>query len=114
MPHMPRDLGWFEHFIDHITLHRQCHLGIAVSVFERIALPLLFLAGLSSLRNAVWLALAAGVSGPLLVEAAWRPSRGLPDAARRINRRLAAGALALTAVVVAGSLARPASSLESA
>jgi len=88
--------------------------GRAVSAFERIALPLLFASGLASLRNAVWLALAVGVSGPLLVEAAWRPSRGLPHAARRINRRLASGAIALAAVVVAGSLARPAASLESA
>lgn len=86
--------------------------GRSVSVFERIALPVLFLAGLASVRNGAWFALATGVSAPLLVDAAWGTSGRLPEAARRINRRLAACVLALTAVVVAGSLARPASSFE--
>jgi hypothetical protein len=86
--------------------------GRSVSAFERIALPVLFLAGLASVRNGAWFALATGVSGPLLVDAAWGAPGRLPDAARRINRRLAACALALTAVVVAGSLARPAGSFE--
>jgi len=88
--------------------------GRALSLFERIALPVLFLAGLASVRNGAWFALATGVSGPLLVDAAWRAPGRLPEAALRINRRLAACALGLTAVVVAGSLARPAGSFEAA
>jgi hypothetical protein len=86
--------------------------GRSVSVFERLALPMLFLAGLASVRNGAWFALATGVSAPLLVDAAWGSPGRLPEAARRINRRLAAGALALTAVVVAGSFARPAGSFD--
>jgi hypothetical protein len=88
--------------------------GREVSVFERLALPLLFFAGLASVRNAAWLALAVAVSGPLLLDAAWRPAGGeLPALALRLNRTLAGCAVALTAVVVAASLARPAASFES-
>jgi hypothetical protein len=88
--------------------------GGAVSLFERIALPLLFLAGLASVRNGTWLALAGAVSGPSLLDAAWRPPRPLPEAARRINRVLACSVISLAAVVVAASLGRPAGSFESA
>jgi hypothetical protein len=83
-------------------------------VFERIALPLLFVAGLASVRNGAWLALAGAVSGPVLLDAAWRPPRSLLDAARRVNRVLASVVLALTAIVIVASLARPAASFESA
>jgi hypothetical protein len=84
----------------------------AVSAFERFALPLLFFAGLASVRNGAWLALALAVSGPLLLDAAWQPPAGLAAAALRINCVLASCAIALTLVVVAASLARPASSFE--
>ena len=87
--------------------------GRVLSPLERLALPLLFFAGLASVRNGAWLALAVAVSGPRLLDAAWRPPAALPAAALRLNRMLAAGALTLAAVVVAASLARPASSFES-
>jgi hypothetical protein len=86
--------------------------GRALSLFERLALPLLFFASLAAMRNGTWFALAVGVSGPLLVDAAWGPGKALPEAARCINRRLAACAVAVAAVAVGGSLARPAGSLE--
>jgi hypothetical protein len=87
--------------------------GRALSAFERLALPLLLVATLAAMRNGTWFALAVGVSGPLIVDAAWAPAKALPDAARRINRRLATCVVAMTAVVVAGSLSRPPSSFES-
>ena len=87
--------------------------GRAVSTFERAALPLLLVAGFASIRNGVWLALAAAVSAPLLLDAALAPARALPEAARVINRRLAAVVIGLTVTVVAGSFARPAASFES-
>jgi hypothetical protein len=86
--------------------------GKALSVFERIALPLLLVATFAAMRNGTWFALAVGVSVPLLVDAAWGSARALPDGARHINRRLAACVAAVAAVVVAGSLARPATSFE--
>ena len=86
--------------------------GKALSVFERIALPLLLVATLAAMRNGTWFALAVGLSGPLLVDAAWAPPRALPDAARHINVRLAASCAVVAAAVVAASLARPASSFQ--
>lgn len=86
--------------------------GRSLSVFERMTLPVLFVAGLASVRNGAWFALATSASAPFLLDAAWGAPGPLPEAARRINLRLAAWALALTAVVVAGSFARPASSFE--
>jgi hypothetical protein len=88
--------------------------GKALSVFERIALPFLLFATLAAMRNGTWFALAVGISGPLLVDAAWRPARALPEAARRINGRLAACGAVAAAAIVAASLARPASSFEAA
>ena len=84
----------------------------SLSVFERVALPLLLAASLAALRNGTWFALAVGASAPLLVDAAWGPAKPLPHLARRINRRLAVGVLAVAALAVAGALARPASSFE--
>jgi hypothetical protein len=87
--------------------------GRALSTFERASLPLLLVAGLASLRNSAWLALAGAVSGPLLLDAALGQGRALPEAARVINRRLSTSVIALTVAVIAASFARPASLFES-
>lgn len=64
--------------------------------FERWALALLLLAALIVVRNAVWFELAAAVSFPRLLDAAW-PSSVAPLAVRRVN--LVVGSVATIAAV---------------
>jgi len=65
--------------------------------FERWALALLLLGALTVVRNAVWFELAAAVSFPRLLDAAW-PSSVAPLAVRRLN--LVVGSVATIAAVV--------------
>jgi hypothetical protein len=69
--------------------------GARVTPFERMALPLLGLAGMLATRNAVWFAVAAGIALPRLVDAVWRgASAPVPAPMRRVNLALAVVALA--------------------
>ena len=53
---------------------------------ERVLLPLLLLASMLAVRNAVWFELAVAVSAPRLLDAVW-PSRIVPSPhVRRVNR----------------------------
>lgn len=71
--------------------------------FERWAFPLLLVAALTAVRNAVWFELAAAISVPGLLESVW-PSRTAPaPPIRRIN--LAVSSVALVTAVVVGALA---------
>jgi hypothetical protein len=66
--------------------------------FERWALALLLLGALTVVRNAVWFELAAAMSFPRLLDAAWPSSIAPTRAVRRIN--LVVGSVATIAVVV--------------
>lgn len=79
----------------------------AVSVFERIALPLLLLAGLLAGRNTVWLGLAVAVSGPLLLDAEWRSETLIDPRLRRVNVRLSIVAIVIATVAITARLAQP-------
>ena len=79
----------------------------AVSVFERIALPLLLLAGLLAGRNTVWLGLAVAVSGPLLLDAEWRSETLIDPRLRRVNVRLSIVAILIATVAITARLAQP-------
>lgn len=78
----------------------------AVTSFERWAVPLLLLAAMMALRNAIWFELAAAVTFPRLLDATWR-TRPQNDAVRRVN--LFIGLFAITGVLalVVAQLARP-------
>jgi hypothetical protein len=71
--------------------------GDGLSLFERLALPLLIVAGVVAERNFVWFALAAGVSVPLLLDRVWKPHRRT-GAVSRLNVGLAVAALSIVAV----------------
>jgi hypothetical protein len=80
--------------------------------FERWALALLLLGALTAVRNAVWFELAAAVSFPRLLDAAW-PSRAEPTlGVRRINLVLGVVATVAAVVVLGTHVARPAAWLE--
>jgi hypothetical protein len=74
--------------------------------FERWALALLLLGALTVVRNALWFELAAAVSFPRLLDAAW-PSSVAPLAVRRINLVVGSVATIAAVVVVATHFARP-------
>jgi hypothetical protein len=74
--------------------------------FERWALALLLVGALTVVRNAVWFELAAAVSFPRLLDAAW-PSSVAPLAVRRINLVVGSVATIAAVVVVATHFARP-------
>jgi hypothetical protein len=74
--------------------------------FERWALALLLLGALTAVRNAVWFELAAAVSFPRLLDAAW-PSSVAPIAVRRINLVIGSVATVAALVVVATHFVRP-------
>ncbi|MFL5952912.1 MAG: hypothetical protein ACJ76I_02220 [Gaiellaceae bacterium] len=81
--------------------------------FERWTLPILLVASLGGVRNIVWFELAAAVSAPRLLDAAWR-SQPPTAAVRKANVVVAVlGVTAALAITVA-QLARPASRLEPA
>jgi hypothetical protein len=73
--------------------------------FEQWAMPLLLLAALSAVRNVIWFELAAAVTLPRLLDAAW-PARALTHGVRRVN--LVAGAAAVLAVLGFVAVHRPA------
>ncbi|HZQ82304.1 MAG TPA: hypothetical protein VFB25_10065 [Gaiellaceae bacterium] len=79
--------------------------------FEQWALPILLVAGLIAVRNALWLELGLAIAGPRLIDAAWRPVEATA-AVRRVNVALSTFAVLAAAVVVGGHLARPASWFE--
>jgi hypothetical protein len=85
--------------------------GQAVSLFERLALPLFVLLGLLAARNTIWLGLACAVSAPTLFDRALGPSLTLTRGMRRLNAILSASAVACAAVVIAVLLTRPVSVL---
>jgi hypothetical protein len=84
----------------------------AVSRFERAALPLLVLGGLLAVRNGVWLGLACAVSAPLILDAEWRPAIELTPPLRRLNAAMSSVAIAISTLIVAVTLAKPAASFE--
>jgi hypothetical protein len=81
--------------------------------FERWTLPLLLVAALGGVRNVVWFELAAAVSAPRLLDAAWR-SHPPTASVRKVNVLVAALALTAAATITAVQLARPTSRLEPA
>jgi hypothetical protein len=85
--------------------------GVAVSQFERIALPLLVLLGFVAARNTIWLGLAAVISLPRLFDASLGPAADLTRGLRRINVGLSSFALVFAALVFAATMSRPASEL---
>jgi hypothetical protein len=80
----------------------------ALTSFERWALPLLLVCALSAVRNAVWFELAAAVSFPRLLDAAWPSSTAPTRGVRRINLVLGSVATIVVIVMVATHFARPA------
>jgi hypothetical protein len=85
--------------------------GGAVSVFERLALPLFCLLGLLAGRNTIWLGLACAVTLPSLLDGLLGPQLVLTRGMRRLNVVLSATASVFALVVVGALLLRPASAL---
>ena len=83
----------------------------AVSVFEQIALLLLFLAGVSALRNMVWFSFFALIVVPLPLGKRLGEVRGRES--RMVKTMLAATAIAAVSVAGAAAAARPDSWLTS-
>jgi hypothetical protein len=75
--------------------------------FERWALALLLVGALTAVRNAVWFELAAAISFPRLLDAAWPSSPAPPLGVRRINFVLGSAAIVATALVVVTHTAHP-------
>lgn len=69
-----------------------------LTAFERWALPLLLFLALTAVRNTVWFELAAAISLPRLLDAAWPYPAQLTAPVRRLNRLI--GSAALAAVVL--------------
>jgi hypothetical protein len=84
------------------------HQAVLTS-FERWALPLLLLGSMTAVRNAVWFELAAAVSFPRLLDAAWPSRIVLTERVRRVNVALGTVAACLALVVLSAQLARPGS-----
>ena len=82
-----------------------------VSPYERVALPALIAVGLLAGRNTGWLGLAFAVSGPILLDAAWRPARTIDARMQRVNVVVAAVAIGVATVAIALRLAQPGSTL---
>jgi hypothetical protein len=73
---------------------------------ERLLLPLLLLASMLAVRNAVWFELAVAVSAPRLLDAVW-PTRIVPtDHVRRVNFVVGVVAVAGVIGMVSAQLAR--------
>jgi len=86
--------------------------GPVLTSFERWALPVLLFGALTAARNCVWFELAAAVSFPRLLDAAWPSRIALTAGVRRTNVALASLALAALVAVAATQLTRPASWVE--
>jgi hypothetical protein len=86
--------------------------GRMLTSFERWALVLLLIAALSAVRSAIWFELAAAVSLPKLLDAAWPPGPPPTLGVRRVNLVLAPLAVVAAGLVIALSLARPVAWLE--
>jgi hypothetical protein len=80
--------------------------------FERWAIALLLFGAMTAARNTVWFELAAAVSFPRLLDAAWPSQITLTTHVRRANLVLASAAIAAAAVVAATQLTRPATWVE--
>jgi hypothetical protein len=80
--------------------------------FERWAIVLLLVGSMTAVRNAVWFELAAAVSFPRLLDAAWPSQIVLTAGVRRVNVFLASAASAVAVLVIAVQLGRPVASLE--
>jgi hypothetical protein len=83
----------------------------AVTSFEQWALGLLLVGALMGARNIVWFELAAAVSLPRLLDAAWR-TQPPTLAVRRANIVVASLTVMAAGVMIAVQTARPASRLE--
>jgi hypothetical protein len=79
----------------------------SVTSFERWALALLLVGALTAVRNAVWFELAAAISFPRLLDAAWPSGAGPTLGVRRVNLVLGSAATVAAALVVATHAARP-------
>jgi hypothetical protein len=84
----------------------------ALTSFERWALALLLVGALTAVRNAVWFELAAAVSFPRLLDAAWPASNASTPGGRRINLVIGLAASITAVAVVATNLARSSTWLE--
>jgi hypothetical protein len=80
--------------------------------FERWALALLLLGALTAVRNAVWFELAAAISFPRLLDAAWSSTVAPTLGVRRINLVLGSAATVAAVLVIGTHVARPAAWLE--
>jgi hypothetical protein len=85
------------------------HQNILTS-FERWALVLLLIGAMTAVRNAVWFELAAAVSFPRLLDAAWPSRIALTRSVRRVNVVLGSVAVAVALVAVTTALLRPVTS----
>jgi hypothetical protein len=85
--------------------------GRAVSLFERLALPLLVVLGVLAARNTIWLGLAAAISLPALFDGVLGPSLVLTQGMRRLNVVLSVGGVVFAALLATVMLTRPASVL---
>jgi hypothetical protein len=83
----------------------------ALTGFEQLALLATFASGLLATRSVVWFALAAIVLVPSALESVLRPARAAPGLPR-LNAAIAAGSCAALAILLAATLARPASWFE--
>src|SRR5204862_1047819 len=96
------------------TVYLLARYARTVTLFESVALPALIAVGLLAGRNTGWLGLGFAVSGPLLLDAAWAPTRDIEPRLRRLNVVVAGVAIAIATIAVAVRLAQPESKLLSA
>ena len=83
-----------------------------LTTFEQWSLVVLVVVALAAVRNAVWFELAAAVSLPRLLDAAWPSRIELTAGVRRLNLVLASAALVAVAAVGIVHLARGSTWLE--
>ncbi len=77
----------------------------ALNAFERWALPILLLAALTAMRNAIWFELALAVSLPRLIDAAWPSQVEATATMRRVNVIVSSAAVTVAALALGLSLA---------
>ena len=94
-----------------LSLYLLGRRGAAVSLFERVALPLFAVLGFLAARNTIWLGLACAVSLPTLIDGVLGPSLELTRGMRRLNVVLSLVAVGLAGIVAAAMLSRPTSVL---
>lgn len=83
-----------------------------LTAFERWALPLLLLASLNALRNAIWFELALAMALPRLLDGVWPSRIVLSPRIRQFNVRLGGGALAVALVIAAVQIGRAPGQIE--